>query len=462
MLAPRPLLIVASCVAASLLGDGSLYVVLPVVFASRGLQPWQVGIILSANRWIRLLTNGPAARLLGFASVRTTFSCALIVGGLTSVTYGITSAFPVIFIARLFWGACWSVIRLTGLLVVTDCVDANLAPESSIGKMTGLFAGLSRLGSAFGMALGGIYCDALGFDFLFVTAGMLTMLAGPFAFVCAFGPLPRVSTTAAQRLEENRKSAAARGGTCSLPRLSAVQMRLFALAFSASCAGNGLIVSTLGAVLASHSAVDATSGKSYLDLGIGHVETASFNGIFIGLRWALEGSGALVFGKLVDRYGWRLVAPTAFGLSSTSGIIGFVALRIAEVAGRDASGLLLVIVLGAIVCFFLCISAADICVKSMGVRMRQQPLLVQGDDLGAAVGPLLGYALLQAELPPSAVIATQATVHAIATLVALAAVRADPHSGGVRATSPVRSGTEVAIQRVALAAEHDDGGDEER
>ena len=115
-----------------------------------------------------------------------------------------------------------------------------------------------------------------------------------------------------------------------------------------------------------------------------------------------------------------------------------------------------------LVCFFLCISAADICVKSMGVRMRQQPLLVQGDDLGAAVGPLLGYALLQAELPPSAVIATQATVHAIATLVALAAVRADPHSGGVRATSPVRSGTEVAIQRVALAAEHDDGGDEER
>ena len=50
-------------------------------------------------------------------------------------------------------------------------------------------------------------------------------------------------------------------GDCCCCNLSAVQLRLVALAFASSCAGNGLIVSTLGAVLASHSVSDAASGS---------------------------------------------------------------------------------------------------------------------------------------------------------------------------------------------------------
>ena len=37
----------------------------------------QVGVILSANRWTRLFTNGPAARLLGTSPVRVVFATAL-------------------------------------------------------------------------------------------------------------------------------------------------------------------------------------------------------------------------------------------------------------------------------------------------------------------------------------------------------------------------------------------------
>ena len=151
---PWPVVATALCVAASLLGDGALYVVLPVVYASRGLSPMQVGLVLSANRWTRLLTNQPAAELLGTRPVRVALGGALLLGGACSLVYAATTSLPLLVLARCVWGGCWSVIRLAGLLTVTDVVEAGLAQEADVGRNTGLFSGLSRMGSAVGMALG--------------------------------------------------------------------------------------------------------------------------------------------------------------------------------------------------------------------------------------------------------------------------------------------------------------------
>ena len=60
----------------------------------------------------------------------------------------------------------------------------------------------------------------------------------------------------------------------------------------------------------------------------------------------------------------------------------------------------------------------------MGVAARETPLLVMGDDLGAAVGPLLGFTLLQARLPPSSIFDAQSIIHAAAAAVATAAALA--------------------------------------
>ena len=46
-----------------MLGDQALYAVLPTCFADLGLAPYQVGVLLSINRWVRLLTNHLAERL---------------------------------------------------------------------------------------------------------------------------------------------------------------------------------------------------------------------------------------------------------------------------------------------------------------------------------------------------------------------------------------------------------------
>jgi len=57
---PRHVLVVAMAVAISLLGDSTLYAVLPSHADPLGIKLAFVGILLSANRFVRLLTNSLA------------------------------------------------------------------------------------------------------------------------------------------------------------------------------------------------------------------------------------------------------------------------------------------------------------------------------------------------------------------------------------------------------------------
>merc|ERR1712032_1649223 len=105
----------------------------------------------------------------------------------------------------------------------------------------------------------------------------------------------------------------------------------------------------------------------------------------------------------------------SFALSALNGACGCMLLR---AAAHDDSGILLLLVLLTLVVFFVLVSAADLCVKVMGVSWRESVLLVQGNDLGAAVGPLMGYILFHLRLPSWAVLAVQSLVHSISAVVA--------------------------------------------
>jgi len=68
------------------------------------------------------------------------------------------------------------------------------------------------------------------------------------------------------------------------------------------------------------------------------VSTATFNGLLLGTRWGLEGLGAPLIGRLIDRLGWERVAPAVFGLSSLNGAIAFGLLHTAEVRAAGPGG----------------------------------------------------------------------------------------------------------------------------
>ena len=56
--ASRQVIVISLITAACLIGDSMLYIVLPICFAQAGLSSlWEVGIILSVNRLVRLPLN---------------------------------------------------------------------------------------------------------------------------------------------------------------------------------------------------------------------------------------------------------------------------------------------------------------------------------------------------------------------------------------------------------------------
>lgn len=101
----RTLYFVSAATALSLLGDQVLYSVLPVYYAQLGLSAVQVGILLSANRWVRLVTNELAHRIDGG---RGWFVAAFVLGSLTTAAYVFTHSFALLLAARVLWGLAWS------------------------------------------------------------------------------------------------------------------------------------------------------------------------------------------------------------------------------------------------------------------------------------------------------------------------------------------------------------------
>ena len=83
-LPPRELMVISLAVALTLLGDSLLYAVLPAIWHKVGLELWMVGVLLSANRFIRFATNPLAGRLVERNGLRTPFLIAVFLAAITT------------------------------------------------------------------------------------------------------------------------------------------------------------------------------------------------------------------------------------------------------------------------------------------------------------------------------------------------------------------------------------------
>ena len=80
----------------SLLGDQALYAVLPTYYEALEFLPIQVGILLAANRFIRIFTNHWAGRLCHRMPPRQLLCWALGIGALLSICYALLPLFSVL------------------------------------------------------------------------------------------------------------------------------------------------------------------------------------------------------------------------------------------------------------------------------------------------------------------------------------------------------------------------------
>lgn len=329
----------------SLLGDQALYSTLPIFFEELGLRPFEVGIILSANRWIRMGTNELAHRLTNVADQRLMFVAALGLGAATTAVYAATPGFALFVAARMTWGLCWSFIRHLGLLSVMEVSD-----EGRAGHSAGRLGGIARVGSIGGLLGGALLVDWLGFGRALLVLAVLSVLALPFA---ALGFVPITP----------RPSALSESGQANMVSAG--------LGFAHGMVGSGLVLSTLGAVLDEQT----TAG--------GWLSAATLTGGVLALRFVLESGAAARLGAISDNRGVRLASTGAF-------TAGALALAVAAVAPTVP------VLIAAVVTFFVCGTALGAGLLGFaGVQgSRALARYVTANDLGSASGPLIGWIAL--------------------------------------------------------------------
>jgi len=146
--------------AISLLGDATLYTVLPspAIAAEAGVNLAMVGILLGANRAIRVILNGPMGMIYDRLPRRGLLVASLSLGAGSSVIYALGYGFWPLFFGRILWGLAWSLLWIGCNAVVLD-----ISTNRDRGRNSGRYQMWFFIGVAGASFLGGVFTDWLGF-----------------------------------------------------------------------------------------------------------------------------------------------------------------------------------------------------------------------------------------------------------------------------------------------------------
>jgi MFS family permease len=180
---PSTRLVIASVVVSTLFvgfGGGVVFPIFPTLGSVLGISPLLVGLILSANRFARLVANAPAGALVDRFGARTPFVAGLGLQAVATLGYVISLGAPLpeawFFGARVLLGGASALTFATSHTIAADVTDAG-----SRGRSMGLIRGGSILGFPLGLLLGGVVSElasnATAFGLAFAFAVIATVLA---------------------------------------------------------------------------------------------------------------------------------------------------------------------------------------------------------------------------------------------------------------------------------------------
>ena len=146
--------------AISLLGDATLYTVLPHpdISAQLGITLSMVGLLLGANRAIRLVLNGPVGILYDRMPRRGLLIAGLSLGAGSSIFYAVGNGFWPLLMGRVFWGLAFSLLWVGGNSVVLD-----VSTEENRGHNSGIYQMWFFIGIATTSFFGAVLTDMAGF-----------------------------------------------------------------------------------------------------------------------------------------------------------------------------------------------------------------------------------------------------------------------------------------------------------
>lgn len=370
---PRPARLVstvASAVALCILGDSLLYAVLPLEAAHLGIPLSLVGVLLSANRLVRLATNGLAGILFERWGPYRAFLLACLVGLISTAFYGLSQGFLLFLAARMLWGAAWSVLRQGGYQAVWS------GNSNHRGRLTGLMWGIVRLGSAASVLGGGFLYDRYGFSTTIIVVTALTALALPVAYGL---PWPAHASSPAHLRLQSYRWPHWRADVAAA--LAEPVRRWLVLAGGIQLLLSSVVIATSSLLLASMAGSEAA---------ISWLGVATVTGLLQGARWLSDITVGPALGYLSDHLGQANLAAVLVSVSLAS-IAGLILLP----PGLAIVCLLLVLLCDCGLSVTLSAAASGLAIKT------ERPHLFVGvyttaTDLGSALGPLFALSVGQA------------------------------------------------------------------
>lgn len=337
----RETILSATILAIALTGDALLYVVLPAHASDFGVDLALVGVLLSANRIIRIVGYSAVVAIAERLGARRLSLLAASAAAATTFAYGFGSSFAQLLAGRIGWGLAFAALNLTSLVYAASVKEA---PVRSVG----LASAIRQSGPTLALAGGAALVPFTGPQGIFVALGCLTLLAVPLAAM-----LPSVERPAP------RQSRAL------FPKPSRLDLMYFVMTLSV----DGIFTITTTLLLK-----DLVS-----------VESAVLSaGLVLALRGLVQVVLSPVGGALGERYG----AQRLMTLMQAAMVLGLALIAVS--AGRWPAmmivGMTIVAMSRAILQVLILAVAAQ---RHPDDAMRSFSVLATWGDIGSAVGPLL-------------------------------------------------------------------------
>lgn len=316
-------------------GDSLLYAVLPLHAEAFGVSLFVVGILLSLNRWVRLVANSVVAAIGNRFGPRWLMVLSAATAALSTLGYVVAPDELSLMASRVLWGLSFAAMNL-GLIAYAVSDRANAGKRVGASRAAiGFFQAASLVGGT-----------------------VLVAWVGPRDVFLAMVVAALAALLLSVRLPALDVETHGRGGF-RLPMPGRLEIWGFALGLVI----DGIFIVTLALLLK-----DAPLPLAPLVV----------TGILLATRWLVEVVAAPVAGALADRFGARLLS-----LASGTGLVGGLALI---ALGHDLAGAALVVVTRGAFNTLLPVMVAE---RATGSAMSSQATYSTWRDFGAAIGPVV-------------------------------------------------------------------------
>ncbi len=367
--------------AAVIMGDSLMYVVLPVAASEFGAgdqlglsTSFWIGVALSINRFVRLVSNAFAALVYQRFGVRWPFVASIGLGALTTLAYGLGSGLAVLLLARAAWGVSYSCMRLAAHLTAFRVGTSDMR-----GRLMGFFNSGQRLGSLVAVTAGALLYQLTTREVTFSVLAVVGLLG----IVVAV----RVPDLRPERVRPTVKSILERLNAWDLAvsrlpgygrKLRVPLLSISLMGFATAFAANGLAIATVAPYLAEF------ADENGRVLG-GPLAVVTLAGILVGLRWASDLGLGVPLGHLSDGIGRR--TSIAYGMAAMFASLGMMVLFDSPIA----------VIVGMPLLFMAGVGVSAALDAAMGetstgaTRAAAMGRYATWQDLGAALGPFAGF-----------------------------------------------------------------------